>query len=99
MNTVTLELKLPENIYLALKSAGLNSDDLGVSAVRNLAIQLYADGRLSLGKAAELAGLDKLRFRFLLIERGIPLFNYSEEDYEADLAAVRRFLTKEAGTQ
>ena len=29
MNTVTLELKLPEPVYLALQSAGLSREELG----------------------------------------------------------------------
>jgi len=96
MNTVSLELKLPEKIYLALQSAGLGRDELGAQATRNLAIQLYEDGRLPLGKAAEMAGLPLLSFWLLLNERGIPVFDYSEEEYEADLTTVRRFMAKEA---
>jgi hypothetical protein len=49
MNTVTLELNLAEDIYLALLSAGLHCEGLGTRATRDMAFQLYAEGRLSYG--------------------------------------------------
>ncbi len=99
MDTVTIELKLPQTVYLALQSAGLNRDELGERATRNLAMQLYVDGRLSLGKAAAMAGMPLLNFWLLLNEHGIPVFDYTEDDYAADLATVQRYLAKETKTQ
>ena len=52
-----------------------------------LAIAFYAAGKLSFGKARELAGLDWVRFRRVLAERDIPA-HYNQEDFEADLSAV-----------
>lgn len=85
MNTVTLELKLPQETYVALQSAGLNREELGLRATRDFAVQLYADSRLSLGKAAAVAGLSLSAFWALLLERGLPVFKYSEDDYQTDL--------------
>ncbi len=53
-----------------------------------LGIALYASGRLSFGKARELARLDWVQFRRLLAERNIPV-HYQEADFEADLAAIK----------
>jgi predicted HTH domain antitoxin len=94
MNTVTLELKLPQETYVALQSAGLSREDLGLRATRDFAVQLYADGRLSLGKAAAMAGLSLSAFWLLLLERGVPVFKYTEDDYQADLNAVRNLMAK-----
>ncbi len=99
MNTVTLEMTLPQPIYLALQSAGLNREKLRERATRNLAIQLYSDGHLSLGKAAEMAEMPLLNFWLLLVERGVPVFDYTEEDYEADVETVRRFVAQKTQTQ
>lgn len=90
MDTITLEMKLPQSVYLALQSAGLNRDKLSEHAARNLAVQLYSDGHLSLGKAAEMAGMPLLGFWSLLVERGQPVFEYTVEDYETDLTIVQR---------
>jgi predicted HTH domain antitoxin len=97
MNTITLELKVPEPVYLALQSAGLSREDLGERAMRDLAMRLYSEGRLSLGKAADMAGVSLIHFWLLIVEHGGAIFNYTEEDYEADRATIRRFLAKEAG--
>jgi len=70
MNTMTLEMTLPQPIYLALQSAGLNRDKLRERAICGLAIQLYEDGHLSLGKAAEMADMPLLNFWSLLVVVG-----------------------------
>lgn len=52
-----------------------------------LALALYASGKLPFGKARNLAGLDWLSFRRILTERNIPV-HYSQEDFKMDLLAV-----------
>ena len=52
-----------------------------------LSIAFYATGKLSFGKARELAGLGWVRFRQALSARDIPA-HYNQEDFEADLSAV-----------
>ncbi len=52
-----------------------------------LAIAFYASGKLSFGKARELAGLDWLRFRRVLAERDVQS-HYTQEDFQSDLSAV-----------
>ena len=53
-----------------------------------LAIALYAQGALSLGKAAELAEMSRLFFGELVGQRGIPR-HYGDEDLAQDLAYGR----------
>jgi len=53
-----------------------------------LAIALYAQGALSLGKAAELAEISRFSFGELVGQRGIAR-HYGEEDLEQDLAYAR----------
>ncbi len=52
-----------------------------------LAVALYAAGRLSFGKARQLAGLNWVLFRQELTKRDVPS-HYTQSDFEADLAAV-----------
>lgn len=99
MNTVTLELNLAEDIFLALQSAGLHRDELGTRATRDMAVQLYAEGRLSLGKAARLAGMSIQDFWPLLNSRGVPVFHYTDDDYELDMEAVRWLTAMESKPQ
>lgn len=50
-----------------------------------LCIKLYEADRISLGKAAELAGSSKWAFMELLAEQGIPVINYSPDELEREL--------------
>lgn len=51
------------------------------------AVRQYQDGAISIGRAADLAGISIWRFLDELDERGIEA-NYSVADLEADIAAV-----------
>ena len=54
-----------------------------------LAVQLYAQGKLSAGKACELAGMTVSEFQLLLGSRGIAV-NYGGEDFADDLDTIQR---------
>jgi predicted HTH domain antitoxin len=90
--TVTLELRISQEIYVALQSAGLSRDEIEKRATREIALQLYSEGRLSFGKAALMAGLAPAAFWMLLAERGLTVFQYTIEDYETDQPAIRRIM-------
>jgi len=53
-----------------------------------LAVSLYAQEILSLGKAAELAGVPRLELNDALAKRGVPM-HYTPEDLSNDLAYAR----------
>lgn len=67
-----------------LDSARLTLDDLKVE----IAISLYTQGRLSVGKARELAGMSLWEFRQLLASRRISP-HYNVDDFEEDLTTLR----------
>ena len=50
-----------------------------------LAAHLYGDGRLSLGQAAGMAGMEKPEFILVLGRFGVSLFNAPVEDYLKDI--------------
>jgi predicted HTH domain antitoxin len=53
-----------------------------------MAVHLYAQGRLSIGKARELADMTLWEFRQLLGSRRIPP-NYDEIELDEDVATLR----------
>ncbi|MCF1749622.1 UPF0175 family protein [Mariniradius sediminis] len=53
---------------------------------RFLAAKLYESGKLSLGQAAELAGLSKIAFSEILSDYGVSLVNYPPTDVKKDAA-------------
>jgi predicted HTH domain antitoxin len=50
------------------------------------ASELYRQGRLSLGQAADVAGLTKRAFTELLGRYGVSVFNYPASDLSKDVA-------------
>lgn len=55
---------------------------------RELAIYLFQQGKLSFGKAKEMAGMTAWAFQQLLGSRSIPV-HYEIEDYEQDLITLK----------
>jgi predicted HTH domain antitoxin len=55
---------------------------------RELAIHLYGQGKLSFGKAREMAGMTVWEFQQLLGTRRIPV-QYDIEDYEEDISTLK----------
>jgi predicted HTH domain antitoxin len=55
---------------------------------RELAIHLFQQGKLSLGKAKEMAGMTVWTFQQVLGTRGIPV-HYGIEDYEEDVTTLK----------
>ena len=61
-----------------------------------VALELYREGRISLGKAAELAGLSLREFLYELRSRRVPL-NYDLDELEEDMETVRMLVEGERG--
>ena len=74
-------LEVPQDI---LDTARLTIDDLKVE----MAVYLYAQRRLSIGKARELADMTLWEFRQLLASRQIPP-HYDTTDLDEDVATLR----------
>ncbi|EMR02163.1 UPF0175 family protein [Cesiribacter andamanensis] len=70
----TVSLNIPDNI-------DINEPELKII----LAGELYERERLSLGQAADLAGLSKRAFIEILGKFGFSLFSQSEEDLLSDI--------------
>ena len=50
-----------------------------------IAAKLYGDGKLSLAKAAEMAGVTKWDFPKVLARYKVPYFNYTTEELARDI--------------
>lgn len=53
------------------------------------AAKLFQLGRLSSGKAARLAGLERVAFLYELDRLGLPALNLRDEEVEAEIQAAR----------
>jgi predicted HTH domain antitoxin len=84
--TVRVEFELPRELFSRNRKASLAL--VKEEALKRLAATFYADGSLSLGKAAELAKVSKQDFLDFLAAHNIPL-NYDLDDLEEDLQTAR----------
>ena len=73
MQTVTLNI--PDNI-------DIDSNEVAML----VAAKLYEQGKLSLGQAAEIAGLTKRTFAELLGRYNVSIFNYPSSDLARDVS-------------
>lgn len=71
---------IPANI---VKATNLNEQEL----LLKVAIDLYAEGRLTLEQASELARLDRIAFQQALADRDIAI-NYDIPDFQEDLKTL-----------
>ena len=78
----TVSLDIPREILHATR---MTSEELR----RELALHLFEQGKLSFGKARELADMSAWAFQHLLGSRAIPM-HYDMEAYEEDLATLKR---------
>jgi predicted HTH domain antitoxin len=76
-----ITIELPDDI---VQSAHLTEAEL----LREIAIVLFQQERITLGRASLLCGMDQIEFQKLLASRGISI-HYDIEDYEADLKSIR----------
>ncbi len=70
----TLQIALPEFVQVGT-----------LEIMMILAGKLYESGKLSLGQAAELAGISKRTFIETIGNYGFSIFNYDPEDLESDV--------------
>lgn len=82
----TVEVELPADF---VREAGLDHADPSKATARLLALELYREDRISLGRAAELCQTPIQRFLEFAGRHGVPL-HYGAADLEQDRAALQR---------
>ena len=77
----TIAIEIPREVLHATRMQPLELK-------QELAIHLFQQGRLSFGKAHEMAGMTVWGFQQLLGSRGIPI-HYGVDDYEEDMTTLK----------
>jgi predicted HTH domain antitoxin len=86
MNTQTISIDFPSDIFLALNET---ENEIKQRIKTSLAIRLYKLEKLTIGKAAQVSGLSRLQFETLLSENGIPISNLTIDDVISDIEKLR----------
>ena len=77
----TVHVELPSAL---LKAANLEDTNISQEAARLLALELYREDRVSLGRAAELCQTPLAAFLDFVAKHGVPPLRYSFEDLEEE---------------
>ena len=78
----TIQIELPDEVLLSLKE----TPESFTKVIRMAAAaKLYELGKLSSGRAADLAGLSRVRFLQALGQYRVPIFDLTEEELAQDL--------------
>ena len=80
MGSIQAIINLPEELYLSLSASGLTKERIADESRKLLAFKYFKDKTLSLGRAAELAGLSKWDFIEYLSDNMIPVVNYDDDE-------------------
>jgi predicted HTH domain antitoxin len=72
MSLQTISIDLPADIFLTLNE---NEAALKERIKTNLAIELYREEKVTIGKAAQIANYTRLEFETLLSKMNIPISN------------------------
>lgn len=97
IKTEKIEIDLPEDILFVMK--GLEKPEEVKKKLKiALAILLFQEGAISLGKATELADMSRIKFMDVLKEHGLPAYEYSERDFKRDQQVAVKY-RKAAETQ
>ena len=79
---VTVQFDLPEGVFSSLRS----TPDAFVRELRlAAAVKWFEEGRISQGKAAEVAGVSRQAFHDALSRFGVSAFQISPEDLREEL--------------
>jgi predicted HTH domain antitoxin len=84
MQTVSVEI--PEEL---VRAAGWDVDNLASETVRLLALELYREDKISLGRAAELCQMAVERFMEFSASHNAPI-HYGTSDLEEDRRTLER---------
>lgn len=82
-----MHVELPSAL---LKAANLEDTNISQEAARLLALELYREDRVSLGRAAELCQTPLAAFMDFVAKHGVPPLRYSFEDIEEERRSADR---------
>ena len=90
MDTVTITLDLPQSVCAAI---GVRESELTPVIREAVAVELYRTGQLSLGKAAEVAGVTRVEMMQVLAKHDVWLL-YDVHDAASDWNTLKDMLSQ-----
>lgn len=85
MLETTLSVRVPKSLL----NLGLTQEEIQRRVSEWLVFSLFSEGKISSGKAGKLLGISRLEFIKLLQTRGIAFINFTEDELNEELEAVK----------
>lgn len=92
---IKTEIQLPVDI---LYSLGIDKTRTDYFVKKNFLLELYREGRISLGRMATLLGVSRIEMLGILKDSNIPL-NYGVAELEEDVETAKRLGILNEGSQ
>ncbi len=86
MDETTIQLSFPADVAAALWGQQRGEIKKEERITFLLAIGLFVEGSISLARAASMARMNRLEFALHMKRIGLPAYEYTQTDYEEDLA-------------
>jgi predicted HTH domain antitoxin len=80
-----MTIPVSEDILSAVR---MNKDEMAAFMLRDSAVKLFAEGRLTIIQSARLCGMDIFDFLEALAKAGIPVADSEAEDLDKELASL-----------
>ncbi len=87
MKTTEIRFDVSNDILCTLNE---NKDEFLKTMKLLTAVELYKANKLSMGKASELAEMNKTDFMMKLGRQQVPVINYEAEDFNNEIETVMR---------
>jgi predicted HTH domain antitoxin len=88
VETTVLEVTLSKDLYSRL---GFSKEEAEEAIKEFSVLGLYLEHKVSAGKAAELLGMRKREFIRLMARKGIPYFDYSDQELANEFRAANEW--------
>ena len=89
-----LETNLNVRVPNSLLNLGLTQEEIQRRVSEWLVFSLFSEGKISSGKAGKLLGISRFEFIKLLQTRGIAFINFTEDELDEELEAVKNLASK-----
>jgi len=86
METITAEVTLPRSVFTLFKT---RRKELSHLIKKSFVLEQYREGKVSIGKAAELLDITKWEMFGLLKDHKMPV-NYDVEEFEKDIETLKK---------
>ena len=86
MKTITIPLNIPKDLFITLNES---EQELKTHFQTAIAIMLFQDGKLTIGKATQLSGLSRFEFEKALAKSKIPVSQLNIDEILSDVNKLK----------